>query len=92
MKGGKESASAILDKNNGSISDVSKWCLGEGTLKDKQEGESVRVMKYWLRLLETDETNPSLGQQKGKGNKWMNRIEQSGKAGRGSYLSEWEEL
>jgi hypothetical protein len=51
-------------------------------------------MKYWLRLLETDERNASggaLGQQKGWGNKWMSRIEQVGKAGQGSYLSEWKE-
>jgi hypothetical protein len=35
-------------------------------------------MEYWLRLLETDETNPSgdaLGEQKGRGNKWVSRIE-----------------
>jgi hypothetical protein len=46
--------------NNGGTIDTSDWCLCEGTGENKHEGKRIieSVMKYWLRLLETDEANP----------------------------------
>lgn len=60
--------------------DVNRWCLCEEFGEGKKEGGSFRVMKYWLHLLGTDETNlfaDTMGQQrKDRGNTVMNRIKQ----------------